>query len=241
MGTAIRAAVLSAIPGDFRAPSSRSVRPLADCPEWSPPDGELLVVATHPDDEVRSAGGIIRATAARGSKVSVLSVSDGEGADTACQALASTRREELNAALRKLCPTHVGVTRLGLPVGKINQHVNRLRNALLSLVSGPVTLIAPHERNGHPDREVVGGVCLEVARSRQVPLARYVIGAGHEMPGGEAGWVKFLLSDDARRAKARAVECFKSQLEPARRRMARKVGGMSSERAYEVFLLCPII
>jgi LmbE family N-acetylglucosaminyl deacetylase len=237
VGTAIRAAILSASPSDFRTSIPRPARPLADCPPWSPPDGELLVVATHPDDEVRSAGGLIRATAARGSKVSVLSVSDGEGADSAYLALSSTRREEQNAALRKLCPTYVGVTRLGLPVGKINQHHNRLRNALLSMTSGAVTLVAPHEHNGHPDREAVGAVCLEVARSRQIPLARYVIGGGAEMSGGDAGWVKFVLSDDARRAKARAVECFKSQLEPQRRRMPPKVGCVPSDRAYEVFLL----
>jgi LmbE family N-acetylglucosaminyl deacetylase len=136
-----------------------------------------------------------------------------------------------------LCPTHVGVTRLGLPVGKIDQHLNRLRNCLLSLASGPVTLIAPHERNAHPDRGAVGRVCLEFAHSRQIPLARYAIGSGHEVPADAARWVKFVLSDDAKRAKARAVECFKSQLEPKRRRTTAKVACMPLDRAYEVFLL----
>jgi LmbE family N-acetylglucosaminyl deacetylase len=209
---------------------------LADRPQWAAPDGDLLVVAAHPNDEVRCAGGLIRAWAARGCKVSVLSVSDGQEADTRGQAPASARREELNEALRKLCPTHVAVTRLGLPVGKVGQHLNRLRNSLLSLASGAVTLIAPHERHGCSDREAVGGVCLEFARSRQITLARYAVGSERgEVPTGETRWVKFPLSDDARRAKARAVECFKSQIEPRRLLPARGAG--PPDRAYEIFLL----
>jgi LmbE family N-acetylglucosaminyl deacetylase len=201
----------------------------ADRPGWSPREGELVVVAPHPDDEVLGAGGLIRAWAARSGKVSVLSVSDGEAADPDCQALASLRRGELNEALRKLCPTHVSVTRLGLPDGKITHHLNRLRNALLSLASGTSTLIAPYERDGHADHEAVGLACIEFARSRQIPLARYAIRLWqHASPASlrEANWVKFALSDDARRAKARAVQCFK---------LAHAAG--YCDRPYEPFLL----
>jgi LmbE family N-acetylglucosaminyl deacetylase len=188
-------------------------RVLASRPAWSPPDGDLLVVAPHPDDEVLGAGGLMRAWAARGAKVTVLSVSDGEAADPARHALGSVRREELNEALRKLCPTHVSVTRLGLPDGKITQHLNRLRNALSSLASGRLTLIAPYERDGHPDHEAVGNLCVEIARTQHMPLAQYAIRTWERAAPEtlrDSRWVRFALTDDARRAKARALSCFRS-------------------------------
>jgi LmbE family N-acetylglucosaminyl deacetylase len=199
---------------------------------WSPEDGELLVVAAHPDDEVLGAGGLIHAWAARGAKVTVLSVSDGEGADPSRRDLGTVRRGELQDALRKLCPTHVSVVRLGLPDGKLASCLNRLRNALMSLAHAGVTIIAPYECDARPDHAAVGNVCIEVARSRRIPIARYAVGAWHPPAAGafrSARWGKFALSDDARRAKARAVQCFQSLAAPA--------CGISLERPYEAFLL----
>ena len=189
----------------------------------------------------------------------VLSVSDGEPRDPRCYALASARREELNAALRKLCPTHVAVTRLGVPLGKISQHANRVRNALLSLASGEVTLVAPNDHAGHPDREAVGRVCVEFARAQGFTLARYGIGRYGIGParsvardsaaqdgaaqdgasrGNEARWVKFVLTDEARRAKARAVQCFRPRSDSRRgRSVASARSTRAPERAYEAFLV----
>jgi LmbE family N-acetylglucosaminyl deacetylase len=221
---------------------------LAECPAWSPKDGDLLVVAAHPDDEVRGAGGLIHAWVARGGTVRVLSVSDGETLDPRCCALASARREELNDALRKLCPRHVAVTRLGLPLGKISQHHNRLRNALLSLASGEITLVAPNERAGHPDHEAVGRVCVEFARAQGIALARYGIGqygVGPRQPAArestahsDSRWVKFVLNDDATRAKARAVQCFRARSVSRRgRSLTPARAPQAAERAYEAFLV----
>lgn len=231
---------------------------LAECPEWCPKHGDLLVVAAHPDDEVRCAGGLIHAWVAGGGRVRVLSVSDGEPPDPRCYALASARREELNEALRKLCPTHVVVTRLGLPLGKISQYANRVRNALLSLASGEVTLIAPNEHAGHPDREAVGRVCMEFARAQGFALARYGIGRFGIGPtgsvardgapqgaapesagrGDEARWVKFVLTEEARRAKSRAVQCFRARSDSRRGRTAASPRATQGpQRAYEAFLV----
>jgi len=110
--------------------------------------------------------------------------------------------------------------------------VNRLRNALLSLARGKPTLIAPYERDRHPDREAVGEVCMKFARSQQIPIARYAIRTGPRAAAagsGETRFRKFLLTDDARRAKARALGCFRSQLDGA------DVGVLTEP--YEAFLL----
>jgi LmbE family N-acetylglucosaminyl deacetylase len=197
---------------------------------WSPQEGALLVVAPHPDDEILGAGGLIRTWAVRGAEVNVLSVSDGEAAEPARHGLGTIRREELTEALRKLCPTHVSVTRLGLPDGRIAHHVNRLRNAILSLARGNLTLIAPYEHDGHPDHEAVGGVCLEFARSQHLPIARYSIGARRAAEQlREARWGKFLLDDEAMRAKTRALGCFRTRLEGC--------DNGSLPKSYEAFLL----
>jgi LmbE family N-acetylglucosaminyl deacetylase len=204
----------------------------ASSPAWSPGEGALLVVAPHPDDEILGAGGLIRTWAVRGAEVNVLSVSDGEAAEPNRRGLGTIRREELTEALRKLCPTHVSVTRLGLPDGRLTGHENRLRNAILSLARGKVTIIAPYEGGGHPDDAAVGVVCQEFARAHQVPIARYAIRAWHRAAAAglrAARWGRFVLSDDARRAKSRALDCFRSQLD-----------GLDLDllpKAYEAFVL----
>jgi LmbE family N-acetylglucosaminyl deacetylase len=203
-----------------------------DALAWSPQEGPLLVVAPHPDDEILGAGGLMRTWTTRGAEVSVLSVSDGDSAEPARVGHGTVQREELTQALRKLSPTHVSVTRLGLPDGRISYHVNRLRNALLSLARGKPTLIAPYEHDRHPDREAVGGVCLKFARDLKLPIARYAIPAwpcAAADGSREARFRKFLLTDDARRAKARALGCFRSQFD------GRDVGMLTEP--YEAFLL----
>ena len=170
-----------------------------------------------PSRRLCSVAGLIRDSAARGLNVRVLSVSDGESSPGGDEAQASARREAMTEALRKLCPTHVAVTRLGLPVGKVGQHVNRIRNSLSSLASDTDTVIAPHERGGHPDREAVEGVCVEFARSTQIPLARYAVGpVPEDEPTAAARWVRFTLSHEVRRAKARMEGCLTGDpLDPA--------------------------
>jgi LmbE family N-acetylglucosaminyl deacetylase len=197
------------------------------CPAWAPSEDGLLVIAPHPNDEILGAGGLIRTWAARGLPVNVLSVSDGEAAEPRLEGLANLRREEVREALRKLSPTHVSVTRLGLPDGRIAESLNRLHNALLSLCRERLTLIAPYEHDEHPDNERVGVLCMDFARARDIPIARYAIPSrlsGDAEPG-KVRWVKFPLSDDARRAKCRALQCFRSQSEPL------------AESSYEVFAL----
>jgi LmbE family N-acetylglucosaminyl deacetylase len=191
---------------------------LSSCREWTPQHGALVVVSPHPDDEVLAAGGLIHSWASAGRPVTVVSVTDGEAAFPAWQRLDLVRREELRGALRKLSLTHVSLIRVGLPDGKVAQYRNRLRNALLALIDPTITLIAPYERDGHPDHDAIGDVCCGLARSHGIDIARYPVWTWHHSEPAsleEARWVKYPLSLEARRAKARAIQCFASQLQPA--------------------------
>jgi LmbE family N-acetylglucosaminyl deacetylase len=209
--------------------------------DWSPAEGPLLVVAPHPDDEIMGAGGLIHTWAGMGRSVTVLSVTDGEAALPARANLDRIRREELKEALRKLCATHVSVVRLGIPDGRVAEFQNKLRNAILSLIEPAMTMIAPYERDGHPDNDVVGSVCCDIARSRDIPLARYPILTWHRADPAEfreVSWGKFPLDSEARRAKTHALQCFMSRLQPDRREPVAPRHMLSYfQRSYEAFLL----
>jgi LmbE family N-acetylglucosaminyl deacetylase len=228
-------------PADAGTPESSWAEILGGCPEWTPGTGSLLIVSPHPDDEVLAAGGLIHSCALAGRSVTIVSVTDGEAAFPQWKGLDLIRRAELKGALRKLCLTHVSVVRMGLPDGKVRLHANRLRNALLSLIEPSMTLVAPYENDGHPDHDSVGKICRDLARSQGIAIARYPVWTWHHGdPRALAGarWGRFSLTPDARRAKARALQCFASQLRPPRQTAVVPDHVMKHfERPYEAFLL----
>ena len=178
-----------------------------------------MILAPHPDDEILGAGGLIHHWVTCGRPVTIVSVTDGEAADVERSGLDLIRREELQQALRKLSSTHVVVKRLGIPDGKVQEHTNRLRNALESHADPSGTLVVPYECDGHPDHEAVGTTGIEVAAASGITVARYPIWAWHRAKPGELAhlpWKRFRLSLDAQRAKSRAIQCFESQLHPPR-------------------------
>jgi LmbE family N-acetylglucosaminyl deacetylase len=178
------------------------------------------VVSPHPDDEIFGAGGLIRTWCRLGYPVTVVSVTDGEAAYPDWLGLNHIRRRELVEALRLLCDVPVGAVRLGLPDGRVREHAGTLFAALSRLLSNEPTLIAPYEWDGHPDHDVTGAVCCELARLHGLPIARYPIWTWHHgdpdvLAGERIG--RFMLSPAARRAKAAAMQAFASQLRPPAR------------------------
>ena len=189
--------------------------PLQLSDSWQPAPGPLLVVGTHPRDEILAAGGLIHTWVSRGHDVTVLSVTDGEEDEREGPHLDLLHRDELRSALRKLCATHVSVVRLGMRHGHVAQAHNRLRMALEALLEPHMTLVAPFENDGHPDRDAAGRVCRELAAAGRVAVASYLIGSrqSHEARSADAdlNWGKFHLDMEARRSKSHALQCFKSQ------------------------------
>ena len=203
---------------------------------WQPQAGSLLVVGPHPHDEILGAGGLIHTWVSLGHDVTVLSVTDGEADDQPLEHLDLLRRDELRTALRKLCATHVSVVRLGLRDGHVAGAQNRLRMALDALLEPRMTVIAPYEFDGHPDHEAVGKVCRQAAQINGVPLARYLLRTWLTTPSRffdeDLRWGKFALDMEARRAKAHALQCFRSQ------RAAQAVDRIDPfQRPFEAFLL----
>ena len=214
---------------------------LAGAQGWQPTPGPLLVVSPHPADEVLGAGGLIHSWAEAGHAVTVLSVTDGEAAYPGWRGLGDIRRQELTAALRQLATKHVSLMRLAIPDGRVQEYQNKLRNFLLSVAHPGITMIAPYERDGHPDYDSIGSVCCEIARITATPLARYPVWRWHH---GEPAalqtesWGKFPLGINARHSKAHAVQSFASQLRPPRYRAAVNADDLRCfERPFEAFVL----
>jgi LmbE family N-acetylglucosaminyl deacetylase len=216
-------------------------RALADAPDWSPPDGPLLIVSPHPDDEVLGAGGLIHAWKMLGRGVTVLSLTDGEAAYPQYRRLGQIRREELKEALQVLSDHPVLIVRLGIPDGHVADCGGKLRCAVVSLLDRGTTVLVPYEQDGHPDHDAAGRVCTELARVHGFTLARYLIWAWrHADPQAmsRARWGKFNLSETAHAAKADALQCFSSQLFPYKRSPVVPDHAMTYfARPYEAFLL----
>jgi len=190
---------------------------LAARDSWEPRANPLIVVAPHPDDEILAAGGLIRQWALAGHPVTVLSVTDGENAYPRWDRLGVIRRRELLKGLRALVHAHVSVRRVGIPDGAVSEHQSRLRNALQNILQPNSTVVAPYEHDGHPDHDATGRVCSEATQGADVAFVRYPIWAWHRYPSSglaDLRWGKYLLNAETQRAKARAIQCFSSQIRP---------------------------
>ena len=141
---------------------------LDDCPG-------LFLVAPHPDDETLGFGATAALLRARGVDVTVVSVSDGGGAQPGLSPLERVwlerdRRAELVRATKALGLDDP--TCLGLPDGELSAHEAQLTELLGELLdSGPpgAWCAATWRGDGHPDHEATGrGAAAAAAIERAV-------------------------------------------------------------------------
>jgi LmbE family N-acetylglucosaminyl deacetylase len=204
-------------PAHHGTSESRWKAVLEDAPLLALPCAGMVVVSPHPDDEVLGAGGLICSAARAGHDPIVLSVTDGEAAYPDWKGLDRIRRRELSDALNVLAPQNVHTEHLSIPDGRVNEHRATLFDAIDRRISRNALLVAPYERDGHPDHDATGEVCCEIARLRGVTLWRYPIWLWHHgTPEQFAanGWGRFLIDLATLKAKARAMRCFASQMRP---------------------------
>ena len=228
----------TSVPG---MPAARWADWASQAPEWVPPRGQIVVVAPHPDDETLGAGGLISTCARNSTKVTVISVTDGEAACPEVPALDGIRRRELVSAMRALELAPADILRLGLPDGGLVAREVELTQALVKCIPAGVVLVAPFEFDGHPDHEAAGRACKSAAQQQGLTLVRYPIWAWHRGSAElfrERHGVRFMLDDRAQQAKRRALAEHRSQL-------GERPGGAIVpahvldyfNRPYEVFLL----
>ena len=184
-------------------------------PQWAPPAGHIIVVAPHPDDETLGAGGLIFSCAKTATRVTVISVTDGEAACPEVPVLEQVRRRELVSAMRELELAPSDIFRLGLPDGAVATHEVELARSLAKCIPDGAIIVAPFEFDGHADHEAVARACRTAAEERGLTLIRYPIWAWHRGSAElfmESHSVRFLLDPPAQAAKRKAIAEHRSQI-----------------------------
>jgi LmbE family N-acetylglucosaminyl deacetylase len=162
---------------------------------------KVLALAAHPDDETVGCGGLLSLLADQGAEVHVCFATDGEatiGADLPGDEVGRRRRREAEAACAVLGTRAPRF--LGLPDGRLADHLDDLRGSLRALIDElqPDVVLAPWELDGHPDHQVL----------------HTAIPAGVEVWGYETWtplpptWIVDVTSVHER--KARALACYET-------------------------------
>lgn len=112
----------------------------------------VVIVAPHPDDETLATALLLAHTADNDITTKVLAVTDGEAAygDADASRLAETRRAEQTAALAALGHRRSHRS-LGLPDGRVSDHIERLVEEILAHATPMSLVVAPSAFDWHPD------------------------------------------------------------------------------------------
>ncbi|MFI7382585.1 PIG-L deacetylase family protein [Streptomyces sp. NPDC049813] len=204
----------------WRAWSGYEALPLAVLPER----GHVVVVAAHPDDEVLGFGGAMAVLAERGVRLTVVSLTDGEGSHPDSQvvtpaSLARLRAEELRAALAELGASQAEIVRLGVPDTGVADQEAQVAAALTPLFRDAELVVAPWTGDVHGDHEAAGRAARAAAHRAGAACALYPVWMWHwavpddpRVPWRTARRVP--LPEHVRAMKRAAVERFVTQIHP---------------------------
>ncbi|MGW5877058.1 PIG-L deacetylase family protein [Nocardiopsis terrae] len=183
-----------------------------------------VVVAPHPDDETLGFGGGLALLADQGTAVTVVAVTDGEGAHPGSNALTrvglvAARAVERGRALSSLGARGVELLRLGLPDGDVAAREEELTERLADLCADADLCVAPWEGDLHPDHEATGRAARAAVRDQGARLLSYPVWMWHwASPGDEAvPWSRAYridLAPDVHDRKQGAVGAFTTQPAP---------------------------
>ena len=188
---------------------------LNGAPGWTPPLVPTIVLAPHPDDETLGAGGLIARLRAHGVAVTVLAITDGEGAYADTSGLDRVRVPEQTEALARLGVDESMTRRLGIPDRFVSEHEEELAAALRLVVRAGMQIIAPWPYDFHPDHEAAGRAAAQVAAHADIPLFYYLFWTWHRgTPETLAGvhLTSVSLTDAELATKRHALAAHASQL-----------------------------
>lgn len=200
----------------WRAWEGWSGLPVLDPTRWR----RVVAVAPHPDDEVLGVGALLGRLAGAGHAVSVVAVTDGDGADP--DADAATRADLADRRVHEslLAGALLGLPvaqRLRLPDGHVADHEAVLVEQLAARLGPGTVCLATWDGDGHPDHEAVGRAALAAGRRTGAVVVHFPVWAWHWAEPGDPAvpWHRAAvapLTDGERAAKRAAVACFVSQV-----------------------------
>lgn len=187
---------------------------------------EIVVVGAHPDDETLGFGAAAAMFAEAGTRVQIVSASDGGAAYPDSSLLQQfrlerTRRAELHCATGALgIPAPIC---LGMPDGEIARYEQRLADLLIEILAtkpAGTWCAATWRGDGHPDHEAVGRAAALAAECTGAVLVEYPVWMWHwAVPDDSAvPWDRAFAipaTPLAAERKARAVKSFQSQFVPS--------------------------
>lgn len=189
---------------------------LRNLPTWEPPLRPAMVLAPHPDDETLGAGGLIARLRSLGVPVTVIAITDGEGAYADVEGLAAVRVQEQTIALARLGIGEESIHRLKLPDRRLMDEEEGIYLALQRLTGPDTHLIAPWREDFHPDHEAAGRAAERVAGEKNLTLTSYLFWTWHRgSPETLQGisMVSLSLSAEEREKKLHALSAHASQLQ----------------------------
>jgi LmbE family N-acetylglucosaminyl deacetylase len=194
--------------------------------------GNVLVIAPHPDDETIGCGGLLALMARDGRTADIAFVTDGGASHTkhatlTSRALVVMRKEEARAAAAMLGLDWGRVSFLDAPDGELARLDEKRRLALRDNIAARVTatkadvILLPTGSDGSSEHEAsfaivknAVGVAASSARILEYPVwARWnPIRLLPSVFGDAKIWR--VRIDSVREAKARAMACYSSQMQP---------------------------
>ena len=189
---------------------------IRNLPEWNPPLQPTIVLAPHPDDETLGAGGLIAKLRSKGVPVTVIAITDGEGAYADAKGLAEVRVQEQTAALGRLDVAERYIHRLKLPDRKLTENEGRLYEFVMQWMKPNSHIIAPWIKDFHPDHEAAGRVAGKIATLKNLPLTSYIFWTWHRgSPETLSGtsMVSLPLTQEEQDTKRHALAAHASQFQ----------------------------
>jgi LmbE family N-acetylglucosaminyl deacetylase len=198
--------------------------PEVDPAELVPFGARAVVIAPHPDDEVLGTGGLLALLSEISRSVLIIAVTDGTASHPKStqwppDRLASVRPLETREALQRLHMRQVQVVRLGLQDGGAKQFEANLSGLLSKYLQPDDIVFTTWRYDGHPDHEATGRAAYEAASAARLPLIEVPLWTWHwaspDDPRVPWSRARRVVLDGATHArKVRAVQAFRSQIEP---------------------------
>ncbi len=183
--------------------------------------GRLVVVVAHPDDETLAMSGLLIRTATSRLPTVVVMATAGEHShpDSPTRTpddLRAARRVELRLALTRL-HSEADVRWLGLPDGRVADHLDALDDVLAGIVDDTTLLVSTWSGDGHSDHEAVADSAARSAarvgaRHLQAPIWLWHWGTRDDVPWATVR--RLPLDAEAVRRRRAALEAYVSQHRP---------------------------
>lgn len=154
---------------------------IAALPAWVVPErAHVVVVSPHPDDETLGLGGTLQRLVARGARVDLLAVTDGDASHPGVPGLGARRRRELGDALGRLgVAAATRVHHLAVADGDVAGHTGTLERAVRRVATPDSLVLAPRPDDGHADHDAAGRAATLVAHDVGATAWSYPVWAWH--------------------------------------------------------------